>query len=209
MRCFDVQAELETYIDGELSPERTALLEGHLVDCEGCRAELARLQAVVAALETWPLVAEPAQLTARVMARLRPRPVVSAADPELVLSPSTTLRTSRAEGHGRRVEPPALPAFRIHWSDLAISLAGASLVFVAALLWRYLAATDLASLYRIDAVSGQDRHCNLGAGAGRGRPGDGCAPGGVGPGRGQARGPFRVRGVVTARPLRDPLANGE
>jgi len=149
MRCFDVQAELETYIDGELSPERTALLEGHLVDCEGCRAELARLQAVVAALETWPLVAEPAQLTARVMARLRPRPVVSAADPELVLSPSTTLRTSRAEGHGRRVEPPALPAFRIHWSDLAISLAGASLVFVAALLWRYLAATDLASLYRM------------------------------------------------------------
>ncbi|NIO67475.1 MAG: hypothetical protein GTN71_00040 [Anaerolineae bacterium] len=117
MRCFDVQVELETYVDGELSPERTALLERHLAGCEGCRAELARVRAVVAALETWPLVAEPAQLTARVMAQVRPRPV--------------------------------LPAFRIQWSDLAISLAGASLVFVAALLWRYLAATDLASLYRM------------------------------------------------------------
>ena len=114
MRCFDVQVELETYVDGELSPERTALLERHLAGCEGCRAELARVQAVVAALETWPLVAEPAQLTARVMAQVRPRPV--------------------------------LPGFRIQWSDLAISLAGASLVF-AALLWRTLAPTGLASLY--------------------------------------------------------------
>jgi predicted anti-sigma-YlaC factor YlaD len=117
MGCFEVQAELERYVDGELGPERTALLEGHLAGCEGCRAELARLEAVVAAVETWPLVAEPAQFTEGVMARVRPRPV--------------------------------LPGFRIQWSDLAISLAGASLVFAALLLWRYLAATDLASLYRM------------------------------------------------------------
>ncbi|MFB0535127.1 MAG: anti-sigma factor [Anaerolineae bacterium] len=116
MRCFEVQVELEAYLDGEQSPERIALLERHLAGCQVCRAELARLQAVVAALETWPLVAEPAQLTARVMTRVRPRPV--------------------------------LPAFRIHWSDLAISLAGASLVFAAALLWRCLTSTDLAHLYR-------------------------------------------------------------
>lgn len=76
MRCFDVQVELEAYVDGELSPERLALLERHLTGCEGCQAELAYLQEVVAALETWPLVAEPAQLTARVMARVRPRPVL-------------------------------------------------------------------------------------------------------------------------------------
>ena len=116
MRCFDVQVELEAYVDGELNPERAALLERHLAGCEGCQAELARLQAVVAALETWPLVAEPAQLTARVMAQVRQR--------------------------------PALPGFRIYWSDLAISLGGASLVFAAALLWRYLTSTDLVYLYR-------------------------------------------------------------
>jgi predicted anti-sigma-YlaC factor YlaD len=115
MRCFDVQMELEAYVDGELSSERTALLKRHLAGCEVCRAELARLQAVVAALETWPSVAEPAQLTARVMAEVRQR--------------------------------PALPGFRIHWSDLAISLAGAGLVFAATLLWRYLARTDLTCLY--------------------------------------------------------------
>ena len=116
MRCLDVQLELEAYVDGELSPQRTALLERHLAGCDDCRAELACLQAVVTALETWPLVVEPDQLTARVMARVRPR--------------------------------PALPAFRLHWSDLAISLAGAGLAFAAMFLWRYLASTDLVYLYR-------------------------------------------------------------
>lgn len=120
MRCFDVQVELQAYVDGESSPERAALLERHLADCDGCRAELARLQVVVAALETWPLVAEPAQLTARVMARVRPR--------------------------------PALPAFRLRWSDFAISLAGAGLVFGAMLAWRHLASTSLAHLYHAQMV---------------------------------------------------------
>jgi predicted anti-sigma-YlaC factor YlaD len=132
MCCFDVQMELEGYLDGELSPERTALVERHLAGCHGCWEELVRLQAVVAALETWPLVAEPAQLAARVMAQVRQRSVVS---------PSATRKTGAAE-------PLAVPGFRIHWSDLTISLAGASLVFAATLLWRYLTSTDLVYLYR-------------------------------------------------------------
>jgi predicted anti-sigma-YlaC factor YlaD len=73
MRCLDVQAELEAYVDGELGPERSALLEAHLASCQTCQAELARLQAVAAALETWSLVMEPAQFTAQVMARVKPR----------------------------------------------------------------------------------------------------------------------------------------
>jgi hypothetical protein len=141
MRCFEVQVELEAYVDGELSPERTALLEQHLAGCQGCRAELARLQAVVATLESWPLVTEPAQLTARVMAQVRPRPGVSPSAP----LPSTMFGTGAG---GSRV----LPGFRIHWSDLAISLAGASLVFATTLLWRYLTSTDLAYLYRTQMV---------------------------------------------------------
>jgi predicted anti-sigma-YlaC factor YlaD len=74
MRCRDVHTELEAYVDGELSPERSTLWEAHLASCRACQAELARLQAVAAALETWPLVMEPAQFTAQVMARVRPRP---------------------------------------------------------------------------------------------------------------------------------------
>ena len=111
MHCLDVQVELQTYVDGDLSPERAVLLERHLASCDSCHAKLTSLQAVVTALETWPLVVEPADLTAQVMARVRSR--------------------------------PALPAFRLRWSDFAISLAGAGLVFVAVLAWRYLAPAAL------------------------------------------------------------------
>jgi len=133
MRCFDMQMDLEAYVDGELSPERTALLEQHLAGCEGCQVELARLQEVVVALESWPIVTEPAQLTARVMAQVRQHSVVS---------PSATLSTGAGE-------PQRMPSFRIRWSDFAISVAGAGLVFVAALLWRYLTPTGLTYLHRI------------------------------------------------------------
>jgi len=106
MHRFDVKPDLEAYVDGELGPERAAFLEQHLAGCDECRAELAHLQAVVDALETWPLMAEPAHLKARVMAQVQPH--------------------------------PALPRFRVHWSDLAISLAGAGLAFASTLLWRHL-----------------------------------------------------------------------
>ena len=132
MRCLDVQLELEAYVDGELSPEQAALLEQHVADCAGCRAQLARLQAVTAALETWPLVAEPAQLTARVMGQVRAHSAV-------------------------RVHPavrahPAVPRFRIYWSDLAISLAGAGLAAAIALAGYHLAPAGLAYLHHTQVI---------------------------------------------------------
>ncbi len=75
MHCFDVQIELEAYADGELNPEQTAPLELHLASCDDCQAELARLQTVVEALESWPLVVEPARLTNRIMAQVSSRPI--------------------------------------------------------------------------------------------------------------------------------------
>ena len=116
MPCLDMQMALQAYVDGELSAERAALLEQHLTGCRECQVELARLQAVMTALETWPLVVEPMQLTDRIMRQVRSR--------------------------------PALPAFRFRWSDLAISLAGAGLVFAAMLCWRALTSTDWSRLYR-------------------------------------------------------------
>jgi len=116
MHCLDAQPDLGAYVDGELSPERATFLEQHLAGCDECRAELARLRAVVDAMETWPLVPEPARLRARVMAQVQPRPV--------------------------------LPRFRIHWSDLAISLAGAGVVFAFTLLWRYLFSMHQIYLFR-------------------------------------------------------------
>ncbi|PKO21227.1 MAG: hypothetical protein CVU38_15840 [Chloroflexi bacterium HGW-Chloroflexi-1] len=117
MRCLDVRMELQAYVDGESSLEQAGLLEQHLAACEACREELGRLQIVAAALESWPLVAEPADLTARVMARVRLCPAV------------------------------ALPRFRLHWDDLAISAAGAMLFFTVMLTWRYLSTSGSAQLY--------------------------------------------------------------
>jgi anti-sigma factor RsiW len=116
MRCPDVQMALEAYVDGELSAEQAASLKQHLAGCRECRIELARLQAVMAALETWPPVAEPVQLTDQIMRQVRSRPTP--------------------------------PAFRLRWSDLAISTAGAGFVFAAMLCWRDLTATDWSQLYR-------------------------------------------------------------
>ncbi len=112
--CTDVRAALQAYVDGDLSPEQAAALKRHLAGCSSCRAELARAQAVVTALKTWPLVPEPPQLTGRIMAQVSPR--------------------------------LDAPRFRLHWSDLVISLSGAALVFGAMLLWRGLLSTDQAYL---------------------------------------------------------------
>jgi predicted anti-sigma-YlaC factor YlaD len=112
MHCLDAQTALEAYVDKVLDPEQIGLLETHLAECESCRAELAYLQTAERALETWPLVAEPAEFTTRVMARIEPR--------------------------------PEIPRFRLRWSDVAISLAGASLAISALPLWQLLESADLA-----------------------------------------------------------------
>jgi predicted anti-sigma-YlaC factor YlaD len=125
MYCLDVQAELEAYVDGELGLDRSARVEGHLASCRVCQAELARLRAVEDVMETWPLVTEPAQFTAQVMARLRPR--------------------------------PARLHFRLHWSDLVVSVMGAGLASAAMLLWRYPAPADLAYLHPAQIYLGLER----------------------------------------------------
>jgi hypothetical protein len=53
------------------------LLEQHLAGCESCKAELVRLESVFEALDEWPVMAEPADLTADVMSRVRAHPIQS------------------------------------------------------------------------------------------------------------------------------------
>jgi predicted anti-sigma-YlaC factor YlaD len=95
MRCHDVHTLLQQYADGLLEPAQVECLDRHLAKCGSCRAQAARLRMVEEALETWPLVVEPADLTAHVMAQVR-------------LHPRT-------------------PPFRLRWTDLVLSVAGASL----------------------------------------------------------------------------------
>jgi len=73
MDCPDKQLDLQAYVDGDLDPERITLLENHLAECDTCRMELAHLQLVVEALESWPLVGEPPTLTDRIMAQVGTR----------------------------------------------------------------------------------------------------------------------------------------
>jgi anti-sigma factor RsiW len=45
MRCHRVKRLLCAYLDDELEPNRRASLESHVVGCEACSAELAKLRA--------------------------------------------------------------------------------------------------------------------------------------------------------------------
>ena len=74
MRCRDAHALLRQYVDGSLEPAQVEFLDSHLTQCNSCRARLARLRTVEQALESWPLVLEPADLTARVMAQVKSHP---------------------------------------------------------------------------------------------------------------------------------------
>jgi predicted anti-sigma-YlaC factor YlaD len=96
MHCHDLHTLLQHYVDGSLEPAQVARLENHLATCDGCRTGLARLRTVEQALESWPLVLEPADLTARVMAQVKSHP-----------------RT---------------PPFRLRWTDLLLSVAGAGVM---------------------------------------------------------------------------------
>ncbi|MEA2178297.1 MAG: hypothetical protein QOG77_1594 [Solirubrobacteraceae bacterium] len=60
--------ELAAYALGALDPRETAQFEGHLVNCEHCRAELARLGPAVEGLSTSvPRLDPPASLRERIM----------------------------------------------------------------------------------------------------------------------------------------------
>ncbi len=68
MRCKDPQMPLQEYLDGQLAPPQVQAVEAHLAACPACQQRLALLRQVDDALATWPLLAEPADFTARVMA---------------------------------------------------------------------------------------------------------------------------------------------
>ncbi|MER7211720.1 MULTISPECIES: zf-HC2 domain-containing protein [Streptosporangium] len=51
MTCDDVRMSLGVYVLGALEPEECVLVEAHLAECEGCRAEFEELTGVAAFLE--------------------------------------------------------------------------------------------------------------------------------------------------------------
>ena len=46
MNCEEMRPMVSAHVDGELTPDQQKRLEAHLADCEGCRRELAEMQAL-------------------------------------------------------------------------------------------------------------------------------------------------------------------
>ena len=72
MACDEVRERLSAWLDGELAAEERQQVAAHLEVCPGCQEEMAVLSRLDAALGTLE-VPLPAQLSQRVLDRLRPR----------------------------------------------------------------------------------------------------------------------------------------
>lgn len=70
MRCREVQPLLPDLIEDQLPPETARQVRAHLTDCTICQREYQALRDVIAALEVFPIMAEPRDLTVRVMAQI-------------------------------------------------------------------------------------------------------------------------------------------
>ena len=75
MNCRRITRRLSSWQDGELDAARSREVERHLRDCPACRGRWAGLHELQQQLLLEPPPADDAFLPARVMARLRPRPL--------------------------------------------------------------------------------------------------------------------------------------
>ena len=73
MRCEQADEMLTARLDGRLSDDEEAALSAHLAECDRCRAEWRRLEALNALLAAAPTLPAPAALSTRVLARLERR----------------------------------------------------------------------------------------------------------------------------------------
>jgi anti-sigma factor RsiW len=128
MDCILVRRELSDYIDGELPEDERQAIEAHLAACEACRAACALLQDVDDAMATWPVLAEPQGLAARVMQEIR-------------ASESRTMPHVRAQ---------LWEYLRPRWQDTLLALALALTVAVLFLSARYTWAAGVVEVRALD-----------------------------------------------------------
>jgi hypothetical protein len=74
MRCADAHTQLQLYIDQRLTLEQIRLLETHIAACATCRRELSALEAVSTSFQALISVAEPEDLTLRIMQQIAVTP---------------------------------------------------------------------------------------------------------------------------------------
>jgi hypothetical protein len=70
MICRECQLELSGYLDGEVTGEVRAAIEGHLADCAGCRAELEALRQVADGVHALPKIQPAPEFLAEVRQKI-------------------------------------------------------------------------------------------------------------------------------------------
>jgi anti-sigma factor (TIGR02949 family) len=103
--CNECRQRLSDALDETANPAAAGALAQHLAGCDACRAELELLQAARAELRTFPVLAAPTDLRARVRAQLEATPVV----PEPLARPLAERKAIAAPA-----SPPSVPAATPH-----------------------------------------------------------------------------------------------
>jgi anti-sigma factor RsiW len=70
MRCAQAVRQLQLYVDSRLTVQQTRALEAHVAGCAACQKELALLEEVAQSIHNLKFVAEPEDLTARIIRRV-------------------------------------------------------------------------------------------------------------------------------------------
>jgi len=70
MHCSKANQQLPLYVDNRLTLDQVRALEAHISNCAACRAELLLLEEVVHGLSNIKFIAEPEDLTVRIMQRV-------------------------------------------------------------------------------------------------------------------------------------------
>jgi anti-sigma factor RsiW len=73
MRCKEILARLDAYLDGELPADQGHVVDDHLTTCQACRRQLERLRQVGDFLDVLDVPPLPQGFAARVMAEARRR----------------------------------------------------------------------------------------------------------------------------------------
>lgn len=73
MRCREASELMSLHLDRRLAPGQVAELQDHLIGCPRCQREWEAMQRVSSLLMGAPLIAPPADFTAKVMGRLAQR----------------------------------------------------------------------------------------------------------------------------------------
>ena len=134
MRCGQASGWISLYLDGRLDVRRLGRLERHLMSCEECRRDLARLRLAQAALREERIVEEPANLHEAVMRRIAAYEAQRASEAAMARQ-RTAAR--QAERRARRTQ-----AWRAAGVRRALALVVALVAFV---IWAQIATPNLLS----------------------------------------------------------------